>query len=97
MHKMGLEAVYQEPNTNRANKQHKVYPYLLWNVPIEHSYQVCVTTLSITITEDSTALLMAKHPGKFKRQKVPDGGMSDDCVSTVIHTTGKKAFQGEYV
>ena len=29
MRVMGIEAIYQRPNTSRRHPEHKVYPYLL--------------------------------------------------------------------
>jgi len=37
---MGLEAIYQKPNTSRPHPQHKVYPYLLRGLVIERPNQV---------------------------------------------------------
>ncbi len=36
MRKMGLSAIYQAPNTSKPNLEHKIYPYLLRDVAIEH-------------------------------------------------------------
>lgn len=46
MRKMGLEAIYPKRNTSRANKQHKIYPYLLRGVPIEECNQVWSTDIT---------------------------------------------------
>ena len=32
---MGLEAIYQKPNTSRPNPEHRIYPYLLRKVKID--------------------------------------------------------------
>jgi len=40
MRLMGLEAIYQKPNTSRRQPEHKVYPYLLRGLPIEQPNQV---------------------------------------------------------
>src|SRR5215831_15632418 len=40
MHLMGLEAIYQKPNTSRGHPEHKVYPYLLRGLAIDHPNQV---------------------------------------------------------
>ena len=40
LRKMGLEAIYPKPNLSRANKQHKIYPYLLKGQTIDHINQV---------------------------------------------------------
>jgi putative transposase len=40
MRVMGLEAIYQKPNTSRRHPGHKVYPYLLRGLAIERPNQV---------------------------------------------------------
>ncbi len=37
---MGIEAIYPKPNTSRASKGHKKYPYLLRDLEINHPDQV---------------------------------------------------------
>jgi putative transposase len=40
MREMGLEAIYQKPNTSRPHPEHKVYPYLLRGLVIDRPNQV---------------------------------------------------------
>jgi putative transposase len=40
MRVMGLEAIYQKPNTSKGHPDHKVYPYLLRGLAIERANQV---------------------------------------------------------
>ena len=40
MRVMGLEAIYQKPNTSRGHPEHKVYPYLLRGLIIDRPNQV---------------------------------------------------------
>lgn len=40
MQRMGVRALYCQPNTSARHPQHKVYPYLLKNLPVRHSNQV---------------------------------------------------------
>jgi len=40
MRVMGLEAIYQKPNTSRKHPGHKVYPYLLRGLTIDRPNQV---------------------------------------------------------
>lgn len=40
MRLMGLEALYQKPNTSQGHPDHKVYPYLLRGLSIERANQV---------------------------------------------------------
>ncbi len=40
MRVMGIEAIYQKPNTSRKHPDHKIYPYLLSGLAIERANQV---------------------------------------------------------
>jgi putative transposase len=40
MRRMGLEALYRRPNTSKPADRHKVYPYLLRDLPVERPNQV---------------------------------------------------------
>ena len=40
MRKMGICAIYPKPNLSKANKQHKIYPYLLRHLDIQRPNQV---------------------------------------------------------
>ncbi len=40
MRKMGLEAIYPKPRLSQPHPEHKVYPYLLKGVTIDHADQV---------------------------------------------------------
>jgi putative transposase len=46
MRVMGIQSIAPKPNTSRRNKQHKVYPYLLRNVPINRVNQVWSTDIT---------------------------------------------------
>jgi putative transposase len=40
MQLMGIEAIYPKPKTSKPHPQHKIYPYLLRNLKIDHPNQV---------------------------------------------------------
>jgi putative transposase len=40
MRKMGIDVLYRKPNTSRRHEKHKVYPYLLRNLPVVRPNQV---------------------------------------------------------
>ena len=40
MRLMGIEAIYQKPNTSRKHPHHKIYPYLLKHLTINRPNQV---------------------------------------------------------
>ena len=46
LRKMGLEAIYQKPNTSKPNPEHKVYPYLLRGLVIDRCDQVWSTDIT---------------------------------------------------
>lgn len=39
--RMGIEALYRNPNTSKPASGHQVYPYLLRTLPITRPEQVC--------------------------------------------------------
>ena len=52
MRVMGLEAIYQKPNTSRRHPEHRVYPYLLRGLPIDRPNQVwCADITSIPMAK----------------------------------------------
>ena len=40
MRRMGIQALYRKPNTSKAAKGHKIYPYLLRGLPVTRPNQV---------------------------------------------------------
>ena len=44
---MGIEAVYPKPHTSRPHPQHRIYPYLLRNLTIDHANQVWAADISV--------------------------------------------------
>lgn len=56
---MGLEAVYQRPNTSQPNPQHKTYPYLLRGLPIDRCDQVWSTDITYVRLASGFVYLMA--------------------------------------
>jgi putative transposase len=40
MRLMGIETIYRKPNLSRRHPQHKIYPYLLRNLPVTQVHQV---------------------------------------------------------
>jgi putative transposase len=52
MMRMGIEALYKKPNTSKKHPAHKIYPYLLRDLPIDEANQVWAL--------DTTYIPMAK-------------------------------------
>src|SRR6202162_365341 len=46
MKRMGIEAIYRKPNTSQPAPGHKIYPYLLRNVPVIRPNQVWAMDLT---------------------------------------------------
>lgn len=56
---MGLEAIYQKPDTSQPNPEHKVYPYLLRGRVIERCDQVWSTDITYVRLASGFVYLMA--------------------------------------
>ncbi len=59
LRKMGLEAIYQKPDTSAANPQHTVFPYLLRGLSIDHCDQVWSTDITYIRLSRGFVYLMA--------------------------------------
>lgn len=59
MRKMGLYAIYTEPKTTIANKEHKVYPYLLRGLTIQKPNQVWCTDITYIPLKQGFVYLVA--------------------------------------
>jgi len=59
MRRMGLEAIYPKPNLSRANKEHRVYPYLLKDLTIDRPKQVWATDITYIPMERGFLYLVA--------------------------------------
>jgi putative transposase len=44
---MGIEAIYPKPHTSRPHPQHRIYPYLLRGLSIDHPNQVWAADISV--------------------------------------------------
>ena len=47
MRLMRIHALYPKPNTSKPNLAHRIFPYLLKNMVIDHSNQVWCTDISV--------------------------------------------------
>ena len=56
---MGLEAVYQKPNTSQPNPEHRVFPYLLRRLVIDRCDQVWSTDITYIRLKTGFVYLMA--------------------------------------
>ena len=58
MRKMGISAIYQRPNTSKANKHHKKFPYLLRGLIINQPNQVWATDITYVRLKKGFAYLV---------------------------------------
>ena len=56
---MGLDAIYQKPNTSKTNPEHKVYPYLLRGVSATHCDHIWSTDITYIRLEKGFVYLVA--------------------------------------
>lgn len=59
MRQMGIEVIYPRPNTSQPNKGHKIYPYLLRGLKIDHINQVWQTDITYVPMKRGFMYLMA--------------------------------------
>jgi putative transposase len=59
LREMGLEAIYQKPNTSKPNPEHKVFPYLLRGLTIDRCDQVWSTDITYIRLKGGFVYLMA--------------------------------------
>ena len=59
MKRMGIEAIYRKPNTSKPAPGHKIYPYLLRNVPVIRPNQVWAIAWRWSITMEAAFCLEA--------------------------------------
>ena len=57
MRLMGLEAIYPKPKLSIPNIEHKIYPYLLRGLEIDHSNQVWCSDITYIRTEEGFVYL----------------------------------------
>jgi len=94
MRLMGLEAIYPKPKTSKPHPSHKIYPYLLRNLCIDHPNQVWATDISYLPLEKGFMYLVAImdwHSRKVLAWRVSNTMESDFCVEALeeaIHNYG---------
>ena len=86
MRQMGLQAVYPKKNTSRANKAHRVYPYLLKGLDINRSNQVWCADITFLPMAKGFAYLVAImdwHSRKVLAFNVSNVMDTDFCVQAL--------------
>jgi putative transposase len=77
MRVMGLEAIYQKPNTSLGHPAHKKYPYLLRNLVIDHPNQVWCADITYIPMAKGFVYLVAVSAADASRHIDPLRGPMD--------------------
>ena len=83
---MGIEAIYQKPNTSRRHPDHKVYPYLLRGLVIERANQVWCADITYIPMAKGFVYLVAVMDWFSRRVlawRVSIGMETDFCVEAL--------------
>lgn len=86
MRKMGLYAIYQEPQTTIANPEHKSYPYLLRNLEITRPNQVWCTDITYIRMGKGFMYLVAVmdwHSRKVLSWRLSNTMDTDFCIAAL--------------
>ena len=86
MRKMGIEAIYPKPNLSKANKQHKIYPYLLRRLKIDKPNHVWASDITyIPMSEGSAYLtvIMDIYSRRILSWRVSNSMDSSFCVDAL--------------
>ena len=62
---MGIEAIYRRPNTSKPEPVHKIFPYLLREVPVTEPNQLWAVDTSFCIEAVEEALALYGKPAIF--------------------------------
>ena len=95
MRLMGLEAIYPKPKTSNPHPTHKIYPYLLRSLCIDHPNQVWAADITYLPFEKGFMYLVAImdwHSRKVLSWRVSNTMESGFCVEALeeaIHNYGR--------
>ena len=86
MKRMGIHALYRKPNTSRRHPAHKVYPYLLRNLPITRSNHVWAADITYIPMKRGFVYLFAVLDWASRRVlswRVSNTLTTDFCIDAV--------------
>jgi putative transposase len=86
MRLMGIEAVYPKPHTSRPHPQHRIYPYLLRGLGIDHPNQVWAADITYVGMSRGFMYLVAImdwHSRKVLSWRLSNTLDSDFCVQAL--------------
>ncbi|RPJ14384.1 MAG: IS3 family transposase [Deltaproteobacteria bacterium] len=86
MRLMGIEAVYPKPHTSRPHPEHKIYPYLLRDLTIDHPNQVWAADITYVPMACGFMYLVAVmdwHSRRILSWRLSNTLESDFCVEAL--------------
>ncbi len=86
MRKMGIEALYRRQNTSKRHAAHRIYPYLLRNVPIErpdHVWAMDITYLPMKRGFVYLAVVLDWASRRIQSWRVSNTLTADFCVEAL--------------
>ena len=92
MRLMGLEAIYQKPRTSKPDLKHRVYPYLLRDLTIDHPNQVWCTDITYIPMQQGFMYLTAVmdwYSRKVLSWRLSNTMESDFCVEALQEAMDK--------
>ncbi len=92
MRLMGLQAIYPKPRTTTPHPQHKVYPYLLRGLKINHPDQVWATDITYVPMSRGFMYLVAImdwHSRKVLSWRVSNSMETDFCIEALEEAIDK--------
>lgn len=95
MRLMGLEAIYQAPRTSDPHPEHRIYPYLLRNMEINHPNQVwCADITYIPVQHDFLYLVAimdwaTRHVLAWRLSNTMDAGFCIETLNEALSRYGK--------
>jgi putative transposase len=92
MRLMGIEAVYPKPHTSRPHPQHRIYPYLLRDLNIEHANQVWAADITYVPMSHGFMYLVAVidwHSRKILSWRASNTLESDFCIEALLEALSR--------
>jgi putative transposase len=86
MRVMGIEAIYPKPHTSRPHPEHKIYPYLLRGLSIDHANHVWSADITYVPMARGFMYLVAVmdwHSRKILSWRISNTLESDFCVEAL--------------
>lgn len=95
MRRMGMNALYPKPNTSRAHHAHKIYPYLLRGLNVEHANQVWCADITYVSMRKGFVYVVAimdwysRKVLSWRLSNTLDAGFCVAALSEALHKHGR--------